>query len=99
VKLKHPFVRGPTIGDRETGWGAWELTARFSYLDLSSANTPLGPNGQLVGIRLPQSTVGVNWYWTDHMRLMFNYTYAVPIEPNTGPSEINELAMRLNVFW
>jgi phosphate-selective porin len=56
-------------------------------------------DGELIGIRLPEATFGINWYLTDHMRLMFNYTYAVPQEPNTGTSVANIFAMRLGMFW
>jgi phosphate-selective porin OprO/OprP len=30
VKVSSPFLRGPAGRDRELGWGAWELTARFA---------------------------------------------------------------------
>jgi len=99
VKVEHPLFRDRTTGDRTLGFGGWEIVARFSYLDLFSPNTPLGPSGQLQGTRLPLSTFGVNWYWTDHVRVMFDYSYAVPIEPNTGSSDVNEFATRLNIFW
>ena len=77
----------------------WEMTARFAYLDFFDRNTPLGPNGQLVGIQLPAATFGVNWYLADRVRLMFNYSYEVPNEPNTGSSVANIYATRLGVFW
>ena len=62
-------------------------------------NVPVGPQGQLVGIRLVQPTCGVNWYLADHIRLMFNYVLALPDEPNTGTSSASVFAMRLGVFW
>jgi len=48
---------------------------------------------------MPQATFGANWYLADQLRLMFDYTYAVPDEPNTGTSAANVFASRLNVFW
>jgi hypothetical protein len=30
---------------------------------------------------------------------MFNYSYALPNEPNTGTSAASIFAARLNVFW
>lgn len=99
VHVDRPFLRGPVARGKEHGWGAWELVARFSYLDFLDADTPLGPSSQAVGIQLPESTFGVNWYLADHVRLMFNYVYAVPDEPNTGASAANEYAMRLGIFW
>jgi phosphate-selective porin OprO/OprP len=48
---------------------------------------------------LPESTFGVNWYLADHLRLMFNYSYALPDDPNTGTSAANIFATRLAMFW
>lgn len=99
IRVDRPALRGPTTRGRPRGWGAWELAARFTYLDFVDSDTPTGPNGQLVGILLPQPTIGVNWYLTDRMRLMFNYTYAFPDEQNTGTSSSSIYATRLGVFW
>jgi len=59
----------------------------------------LKPTGQFVGISLPESTFGVNWYLADHLRIMFNYSYALRNEPNAGKSVANIYATRLAVFW
>ncbi len=99
VRVWRPFLKNQARDDREHGWGAWELTARFAYLDFFDPNTPIGPTGQLIGVRLPTSTFGVNWYLCDRMRFMFNYTYAVPHEANSGSSVANILGTRLAVFW
>ena len=99
VRVNRPVFRCGAARNRERGWGAWELTSRFGYLDFFDSNTPLGPNGQLQGVRLPSATFGVNWYLADHVRLMFNYTYDVPQEPNTGSSVASTYGMRLGVFW
>ncbi|WP_425619053.1 OprO/OprP family phosphate-selective porin [Anatilimnocola sp. NA78] len=99
VRVNRPLFRGPANCERECGWGAWELTARFAYLDVQDADTPLGPGGQFVGIRLPEFTFGANWYLTDNVRLMANYSLAIPEEPNTGSSVAHLFAMRLGVFW
>jgi phosphate-selective porin OprO/OprP len=99
VRVNRPFLRSAADCDRPHGWGAWEIAARFTYLDFFDSDTPLGPSGQLVGIELPQSTIGVNWYLCDRVRLMFNYSYAVPNEMNTGTSAANIFGTRLGVFW
>jgi phosphate-selective porin OprO/OprP len=99
VKVNRPFIRCGSHRDRPAGWGAWEVTARFAYLDFHDSSTPAGPAGEFVGIRLPVSTFGVNWYPADYMRLMFNFTYALPDEPNTGTSIARVFALRLGVFW
>lgn len=99
VQVNRPLIRCRANCDRSPGWGALEVTARFAYLDLQDADTPPGPAGQSVGIRLAETTVGVNWYLADHLRLMFNYSYAIPDEPNTGISVANIFGSRLAVFW
>jgi phosphate-selective porin OprO/OprP len=52
------------------GPGAWELTGRYSYLDLDS--------GGIEGGVLHDWTAGMNWYFGQHARLMFNYVLAHP---------------------
>lgn len=99
VRVNRPFLCGPASHGRPLGYGAWEVAARFAYIDFFDADTPLGPNGELVGIRQPQATFGVNWYLTDRMRLMFNYTYAEPDQPETGSSPGSIFGTRLGVFW
>jgi phosphate-selective porin OprO and OprP len=99
VRVNRPFLRCCADGDRPHGWGAWELTSRFDYLDFFDRDTPVGPDGQLVGIRLPEGTLGVNWYLSDRVRLMFNYSYEAPNEMNTGVSTASIYATRLEVFW
>jgi len=98
IRVNRPVFRCHA-GDRPTGIGAWELIARFAYLDFMDQDTPLGPTGQFVGIKLPESTFGVNWYLADRIRLMFNYTYVLPDEPNTGISAASVFATRLNIYW
>jgi phosphate-selective porin OprO/OprP len=51
-----------------SGWGAFEVAARFSQLNLDS--------GGIDGDRLADTTLGVNWYLNPNIRLMFNYVYA-----------------------
>ena len=50
------------------GWGAWEVVARYSSLDLND-------NG-IDGGQLDDYTVGINWYLNPQVRAMFNYVYA-----------------------
>ena len=53
-----------SIGDRR--WrGAVEAGVRYSYLDLD--------HGDVTGGRDHAVSVGINWYWNQHVRLMFDY--------------------------
>jgi len=99
VEVHRPVFSQRVNDQRPSGMGAWEVVARFAYLDLVDADTPMGPTGELIGIQLPQWTFGVNWYLSDRARLMFNYNYDLPDEQNTGRSSANIFATRLGVFW
>lgn len=101
VAVDNPATRcfGSKRASRDLGFGAWELTARFAYLDYFDSNTPIGPDGQLVGIMLPQATAGVNWYLADRLRIMLNYCYVQPDEPNAEAGSASLFGMRLAMFW
>jgi phosphate-selective porin OprO/OprP len=72
------------------GWGAWELKARWSHLNLSSVNS-----GYLNDI-----TVGFNWYWTDRIRLMFDWIHPITSRETVfGATESDLIAMRLDFNW
>jgi hypothetical protein len=43
--------------------------------------------------------VGVNWYLNDFTRLMFNYVFSVPVDPNAGPSTAQAFFLRAAIFW
>jgi len=51
------------------GWGAWEIAARWSYLDLNDAD--------ITGNRLNDVTFGLNWYLNKNAKFQFNYIHAM----------------------
>lgn len=51
----------------EGGWGALELAARFSTLDLN--------DGSVAGGSEDNFTLGINWHPTRYTRLMFNWVH------------------------
>jgi phosphate-selective porin OprO and OprP len=50
------------------GWGAWELLARVSQVDLNDSG--------ISGGRLTDYTAGLGWYLNPNTRMIFNYIYA-----------------------
>ena len=72
------------------GWGAWEAKARWSYLDLNDVNAG----------RYNDFTVGMNWYWTDRTRVMFDWIHPVTNSQTTfGATKSDLLAMRFDFNW
>jgi len=52
-----------------TGWGlgAWQVAARYSFLDLT--------DGAVQGGEGSTFTAGMNWWWTPYSRVQMNYLY------------------------
>jgi phosphate-selective porin OprO/OprP len=68
IPLENFFWVRDEEGGRHLALGAWEICARYDYIDLSD-------NG-VRGGTLHDWTFGLNWYWNPNMRIMFNYIIA-----------------------
>jgi len=68
-------------------WGAWEVAARYSYLDFCSEDVNGGA--------LSDVTVGVNWYLNSGMRVMLNYVHA----HRNGVGDSDIIATRFHVYF
>ena len=69
------------------GPGAWEVKARWSYLDLNEVDRG----------RYNDLTLGFNWYWTDRIRMMFEWIHPVTSSETVfGATESDLLATRLD---
>ena len=71
-------------------WGAWEVAARLSYLDLvdSSVN----------GGRMAIGMLGLNWYWNRYLRWQFNGGYA-SVSGGPSPGDLYILQARLQMVF
>jgi phosphate-selective porin OprO/OprP len=63
-------------GDPRVGLGAWQIGARFSYLDLN--------NSGVQGGQVYDWTFGLNWFLNPNMRMQFNYV----LEHREGPQNV-----------
>ena len=70
------------------GPGAWELKARWSNLNLRELQA--GEYNDL--------TVGCNWYWTDRIRIMFDWIHPVTSGGSRpfGPTDSDIIGMRFD---
>lgn len=64
IKPLHPFGKD--------GWGAWEVAARISQIDLN--------DGAIVGGKLQDLTLGVSWYLNSYLRVSANYVDVLKLD-------------------
>jgi phosphate-selective porin OprO/OprP len=83
------FVRLPgTSGPLIQGYGAWELAARLSQIDLT--------NQDIQGGRSTDMTIGLNWYLTPYNRMKFNYILAHRDQTGDGGSNTSIFGIRFD---
>lgn len=76
-------------GCHSHGLGAWEVAARFSYIDLNDKTIQGGTMSDFTG--------GVNWYCNPYCKVVFNYIHSW-LDYRTGTnSEANAFGMRAQV--
>lgn len=61
------FLVDRCLGGHSTGWGAFQVAARYSYLDLTDEDIAGGVEHNY--------TLGMNWFWTAYSRVQFNAIY------------------------
>jgi phosphate-selective porin OprO/OprP len=74
----------------EGHWGAWEIAARYSVLDLNFHEGALGgaalANDTVRGGEQTVTTLGLNWYVNNTVRFLLNYQWAEVdrLDPENG---------------
>ncbi|MEX2139152.1 MAG: porin [Pirellulales bacterium] len=76
---------GPIV----TGLGAWEIGARWSYIDLTDENIRGGVLNDL--------TLGLNWYLNPYTRVKWEYILADLDRPPVGESQTHIFGMRFEI--
>jgi phosphate-selective porin OprO/OprP len=103
--IARPFTNAFLVRDENGGlaWGpgAWEVAARYSYLNLNDGPVRGGVMGGL--------TLGLNWYLNSNFKIQFQYLYnnrwdkvAVPGSSVTGafgqvPGDVQGFATRMQI--
>ena len=84
VRPKHNF--------RENGWGAWEVAARYSFLDLNANNLPVSAR------RMQDLTLGLNWYLNQNVRIGWNYIHS-RVDGSDTSAAANIALMRIQIAF
>jgi phosphate-selective porin OprO and OprP len=86
------------------GWGAWEIAARYSVVDLNDRFGFAAPDG-VAGGKQTVYTAGLNWYVNRNIRFMFNYLHGI-IDKQASPTvttdvgaKFDAVAMRMQVAF
>jgi phosphate-selective porin OprO/OprP len=82
-----------------SGWGAFELAARYTYYDAASPNLPPSMDGTTSRAVLQQMELGLNWYLNDNTRLMFNYTLPIVNKVGFEQASSNVFSARAAIYW
>jgi phosphate-selective porin OprO/OprP len=83
------------------GWGAWELKARYSDMDLDFNPLTSAAAGGIAGGKQDVWTVGVNWYATAGLRFALEYDNISVNHINAPATDIsaNALALRTQISF
>ena len=75
------------------GRGAWELAARWNYLDLN--------NGDIAGGKTNALELGLNWYLNTNWKFQFMYLWQdrYQLKPGQVPGDIEGFGIRTQMFF
>ena len=82
----------PVSVNGDSGTGAWELTARYSTLDLNDAG--------ITGGRERDTTLGIGWYANNYVRICGEWVHVYAIDGGTYDGDsLNTLQMRFQLAY
>lgn len=79
----------------EGGWGAWEIAARYSNIDLDFRPLTSAALGGVVGGVQDVWTIGLNWYPTNAIKFQLNYSDIHVNHVNAPTTDISSDAIAL----
>jgi phosphate-selective porin OprO/OprP len=90
------FVRDDD-GRINWNWGAWEIAARYSYVNLNDGE---GLN-RIQGGVMNGYTFGLNWYLNNNVKFQFNYVYdqRSDVPPGVIEGSTRGLGMRMQFLY
>jgi len=71
-------------------WGAWQVAARYSMVDLSY--------GTVAGGNVDELSLGLNWWWSRYLRWQLNYGVAW-IQGGPTPGALQVLQGRMQLMY
>ena len=74
---------------RASGWGAWEVVGRWSYIDLN--------DGSILGNEMTTLSSGLNWYLNKNLKWQAMYSYSTLDSLVVGESHLDIYALRLQM--
>jgi len=95
----NPIPSRPFSLDGES-WGTWELTARYSDMNLNWHQTQIANTTQLGGILGGDErivTLGVNWYLNRNVKLQVN-DMIVKVKRGSSVANLNSMSQDLNIL-
>jgi phosphate-selective porin OprO/OprP len=100
-----PFYWVNTCNGTSCGWGAWELTMGYSWVNLDDghdivATNPANANNRRRGFN-NDFIAGVNWYQNAWSRMFFNYELELVdfVDQGVPSSQANIFGVRWQVDW
>jgi len=77
------------------GWGAWEVLARYSNIDLDYLPFASAASGGIPGGQQDVWTIGLNWYPNNAIKFQLNYDNIQVNHPNAPANDISANAVVL----